>query len=47
MKAVMKIERGEGHVELRDIAQPEPGAGEVLISVEAAGICGTDLHDPR
>ncbi len=44
MKAVMKVERGVGHVELRDIPVPEPGAGEVLISVEAAGICGTDLH---
>ena len=44
MKAVMKVERGVGHVELRDIAPPEPGAGEVLISVEAAGICGTDFY---
>ncbi len=44
MKAVMKVERGVGHVELRDIPVPEPGRGEVLIEVEAAGICGTDLH---
>jgi L-iditol 2-dehydrogenase len=44
MKAVMKVGRGVGHVELRDIPVPEPGVGEVLIGVEAAGICGTDLH---
>lgn len=30
--------------ELSDVADPEPGAGEVLIEVELAGVCGTDLH---
>lgn len=44
MKAVMKIERGVGHVELRDIPEPSPAAGQVKIKVKAAGICGTDLH---
>ena len=29
---------------LDEIPVPEPGAGEVLISVHAASICGTDLH---
>ena len=27
-----------------DIAQPKPGAGEVLIQVTACGVCRTDLH---
>ena len=44
MKAVMKVDTGVGHVELRDIPAPEPGPGQVLIRVKAAGICGTDLH---
>ncbi len=44
MKAVMKVATGVGHVELRDIAEPAPGPGQVLIRVKAAGICGTDLH---
>ena len=44
MKAVMKVDTGVGHVELRDIAEPAPGPGQVLIRVKAAGICGTDLH---
>lgn len=44
MKAVMKVARGEGHVELRDAAEPRPGQGQVLVEVAAAGICGTDLH---
>ncbi|MFN8590200.1 MAG: zinc-binding dehydrogenase [Thermomicrobiales bacterium] len=44
MKAVVKTDRGEGHVALREIAEPEPGPGQVLIAVRAAGICGTDLH---
>lgn len=44
MQAVMKVARGVGHVELRDIPEPQPGPGQVKIAVRAAGICGTDLH---
>lgn len=44
MKAVMKVARGEGNVELRDIDEPTPAAGQVKIAIRAAGICGTDLH---
>ncbi len=44
MKAVMKVAPGVGNIELRDIAEPEPQAGQVKIKVHAAGICGTDLH---
>ncbi len=44
MQAVMKVSGGVGHVELRDIPEPEPGPGQVKIAVRAAGICGTDLH---
>jgi L-gulonate 5-dehydrogenase len=29
---------------LRDIPRPEPGEGQVLVQIRAAGICGTDLH---
>ncbi|MCP6401438.1 alcohol dehydrogenase catalytic domain-containing protein, partial [Klebsiella pneumoniae] len=25
-------------------SRPEPGPGEILVRVEAASICGTDLH---
>lgn len=44
MKALMKTERGPGHVEIREVAKPSPGSGEVLIEVKACGICGTDVH---
>jgi L-iditol 2-dehydrogenase len=44
MEAVVKTARGAGNVELRAIAEPAPGAGQVKIAVRAAGICGTDLH---
>ncbi len=33
-----------GSFELRDVARPEPGPGEVLIRVRHCGICGSDLH---
>jgi alcohol dehydrogenase, propanol-preferring len=29
---------------LEDVAKPEPGAGEVLVKVETAGLCHTDIH---
>jgi L-iditol 2-dehydrogenase len=28
----------------RDVADPEPGPGEVLLEVRAAAVCGSDLH---
>lgn len=44
MKALQKTAPEFG-VELRDVALPgPPGPGEVLIEVEAAGICGSDVH---
>ena len=29
---------------LAEIADPEPGAGEILVAVSACGVCRTDLH---
>ncbi|MCP3936290.1 MAG: alcohol dehydrogenase catalytic domain-containing protein [Actinomycetia bacterium] len=42
MKAL--VYRGPGQISLDEIDDPEPGTGEVLISVDAAGVCGTDRH---
>lgn len=42
MKAV--VYEAPGQFELRDIPQPVPQAGQVLLKVLIAGICGTDLH---
>jgi D-arabinitol dehydrogenase (NADP+) len=42
MKAVVYDEPRK--FEVREVAVPEPGAGEVLIRILVAGICGTDLH---
>lgn len=37
--------RSPGHIACRpDASRPVPAAGEVLIAVEACGICGSDLH---
>ena len=43
MQAVVKVSAAPG-VELREMPVPVPGAGEVLVRVEAASVCGTDLH---
>lgn len=42
MKAV--VYDAPGQFEVRDIPQPVPQAGQVLLKVLIAGICGTDLH---
>jgi len=44
MKAVMKVAPGVGNVELREIPEPQVQPGQVKIRVQAAGLCGTDLH---
>ncbi len=31
-------------MEVRDIEVPEPGPGQVLVALRAAGLCGSDLH---
>lgn len=35
---------GPGKAEVQDVAAPEPGAGEVVVDVERAGVCGTDAE---
>jgi L-iditol 2-dehydrogenase len=44
MLAVRKTARGVGNVEVQDMPEPHPDPGQVLMEVESAGICGTDLH---
>src|SRR5687768_12073776 len=43
MQAIRKLERAPG-LTLTEIPVPEPGDDEVLVMVEAASVCGTDLH---
>jgi threonine 3-dehydrogenase len=43
MRALRKVRPASG-AELVEIPVPSPGPGEVLVKVEAASICGTDLH---
>ncbi|HSJ35837.1 MAG TPA: alcohol dehydrogenase catalytic domain-containing protein [Acidimicrobiia bacterium] len=48
MRAV--VYHGPGDVRLEEVPTPEPGAGDLLIEVGTAGICGSDLgeyvHEP-
>lgn len=44
MKALRKLRRGPGHVDLVNVDPPRPGEGEVLVKVQYAGVCGTDIH---
>ena len=43
MRAVVKAKAAPGF-ELREVPIPSPGSGQVLVKVQAASVCGTDLH---
>lgn len=44
MKAVVKTEPGYAKVALQEVPEPHAATGQVVIEVEACGICGTDIH---
>jgi propanol-preferring alcohol dehydrogenase len=37
----------EKPLEIKDIPVPEPGPGQVLVRIEASGLCHTDIHAAR
>ncbi|MGW0735992.1 S-(hydroxymethyl)mycothiol dehydrogenase [Streptomyces sp. NPDC002851] len=43
VRAVVAVKKG-APVEVQTIAVPDPGPGEVLVDVQACGVCHTDLH---
>jgi threonine 3-dehydrogenase len=43
MQAVVKATAAPG-IEMREVPVPSPGPGQVLVKVQAASVCGTDLH---
>ncbi|MFQ6104564.1 MAG: L-threonine 3-dehydrogenase [Candidatus Glassbacteria bacterium] len=43
MKALVKEKRGPG-LTLKEVQNPRPGPGEVLLQVKVMSICGTDVH---
>lgn len=36
---------GKKDIRIDDVPKPEPGPGQVLVGIEWAGICGSDLHE--
>lgn len=43
MRAAVVTELG-APLEIREIERPDPGPGEILVKIEASGVCHTDLH---
>ncbi|MEI7996458.1 MAG: zinc-binding dehydrogenase [Methylococcaceae bacterium] len=39
-----RFDRTSRQLTVQDVPIPQPGPGEVLVRVEAAGICGSDVH---
>ena len=46
MKAAVVPELG-ARLEIRDLPEPEPGPGQVLVKIVASGLCHTDIHAAR
>ncbi|MER6631246.1 zinc-dependent alcohol dehydrogenase [Streptomyces sp. NPDC000987] len=46
MKAAVVTDFGKP-LEIRDLPVPEPGPGQVLVKMEASGLCHTDIHAAR
>src|SRR5256885_14489036 len=44
MKAAVKLKPAPKSTEVRNVPIPEPTPSEVLIRVDIASICGTDVH---
>jgi len=44
LKSLVKFAPGRGNVQVRDVPEPTPGPGQVKVEVQAAGVCGSDLH---
>src|SRR5436190_22233664 len=42
--AVVNFSSTPHSVELREVVRPEPGLDDVILAVEAVGVCGSDLH---
>ena len=45
MKGVVFL--GERDIEIRELPDPEPGVGEVVIAMKASGLCGSDFRPYR
>ena len=43
MRAAVVTELG-APLEIREVDRPDPGPGEILVAIEASGVCHTDLH---
>ncbi len=43
MKAARVFEFG-GNLQIDDVPEPTPGDGEVVVAIEASGLCHTDIH---
>ena len=43
MKAAIVLEFGKP-LAIEEVPTPEPGEGQVLVRVEASGVCHTDIH---
>lgn len=44
MEALVKTKPGKGFMAIKEVKDPEPDQNQVLIRIEAAGICGSDVH---
>jgi len=44
MRAVFKVRKEPGAIEVREVDKPRPGPEDVLVKVQAGSVCGSDVH---
>ena len=44
MTAIVKMAKGSDSISVTSWPRPVPNAGQVIVEVHGAGVCGTDLH---
>ncbi len=44
MRAVRKLKKGKGNIQLVEVPKPKIGPKDILMKVWAAGVCGSDLN---
>ena len=47
MRALVNFDSAPGSVQIREVSEPVPGPTDVIVEVQAVGVCGSDVHQSQ